>query len=166
MLDPTRRNGETVPARARTTPIARWDPWSEFNRLSTELDGLFTSLFGTAPRPVEGITTFTPAVDLYETAEELVVNAHLPGISREDLTVEVLADSIRIAGETRLSIPEIGVTVHQTQGRYGKFDVRYSLPIEIKAEQVKATYRNGVLEVRLPKVEAVRPKPVEVRVEG
>jgi HSP20 family protein len=172
MLELTRRNGESG-RRERlettwpvATPIGNWDPWNEFSRLNGALDRLFTGLFGTVPRPVEGNTTFTPDIDLYETTEELVVNAYLPGINREDLHLEVLGDTLRITGELKHSIPETSMRVYVAQGRSGKFDLRYSLPIEIIAEQVKATYRRGVLEVRLPRAEAARPSQVEVRIEG
>jgi HSP20 family protein len=168
MLELTRRNGHSERQgldRPVAAPIGEWDPWSEFSQLNGALDRIFTGLSGTVPRPAEGVTTFTPRIDLYETAEELVVNAYLPGIRREDLHLEVLGDTLRIAGETKRNIPATGVRVHVAQGRSGKFDLRYSLPTEINAEQVKATYHSGVLEVRLPKVEAVRPKPVDVHIE-
>jgi HSP20 family protein len=178
MIELTRRNGdrsEATPGGRRerreatwpvATPIGHWDPWNEFSRLNGALDHLFTGLFGTVPRPVEGTTTFTPEIDLYETAEELVVNLYLPGINREDLHVEVLGDTLRITGEVKQSIPETTTRVYVAQGRAGKFDLQYTLPIEIIAEQVKATYRRGVLEVRLPRAITARPSQVDVRIEG
>ncbi len=111
-------------------------------------------------------TGAAPEIDLYETAEELVVNAYLPGISREDLHLEVLGDTFRITGELKQNIPEISTRVYVAQGRSGKFDLRYTLPIEIIAEQVKATYRRGVLQVRLPRAKAAQSSQVEVPIEG
>jgi HSP20 family protein len=170
MLGLTRRDGEPIPARpgkveGKTIP-ERWDPWSEFTRLQTEMDRLFTGLLRPAPRVMEGIPTFAPAVDLYETAEEVVMNAYLPGISREDIHLEVIGDTLRIAGETKAAVPEKDVTVHALEGGYGRFDLRYTLPVAVKTEACKAIYRNGVLEVRMPKVEEVKAKPIEIRVEG
>jgi HSP20 family protein len=166
MLGLARRNTETAMPRPQPTEVGRWDPWSMFNQLQAEMERSFNSLFGPTPRWTEEFGAFTPAVDLYETGEELVLNAHLPGISREDVQVEILGDTIHITGETKRPVPEKDVTVHQAQSRYGKFDLRYTLPVEVKAEQVKAIYRNGVLEIRLPKVEAAKPKPVPVTIEG
>jgi HSP20 family protein len=172
MLELTRRNGESGRRERQGTtwpvaaPIGHWDPWNEFSVLNGALDRLFTGLFGTVPRPAEGKTTFHPEIDLYETAEELVVNAYLPGVNREDLHLEVLGDTLRITGEVKQNIPETSTRVYVAQGRSGEFDLRYTLPIEIIAEQVKATYRSGVLRVRLPRAEAVRPNQVEVRIEG
>jgi HSP20 family protein len=172
MLELTRRNGETGrPERHGNTlpaanPIGHWDPWNEFSVLNGALDRLFTGLFGTVPRPAEGKTTFHPEIDLYETAEELVVNAYLPGVNREDLHLEVLGDTLRITGEVKPNIPEASTRVYVAQGRCGKFDLRYTLPIEIIAEKVKATYRRGVLQVRLPRAKVARPSQVEVQIEG
>jgi HSP20 family protein len=166
MLGLTRRDGDPIPARREKAEVTCWDPWGEFNRLQTEMDRLFTGLFRPAPRLMEGIPAFTPAVDVYETAEELVLNAHLPGMSREDIHVEVLGDTLRMSGETKAAVPEKEVTVHVLEGGYGRFDLRYTLPVEVKTDACKATYRNGVLEVRLPKVEEVKAKPIEIRVDG
>jgi HSP20 family protein len=118
------------------------------------------------PRWTAGISTYTPAVDIYETADEVVLNAYLPGMSREDIHVEVLGDTIHISGESKPNLPEKDVTVHLAQGGFGQFDLRYTLPAEVKADQVKAVYRNGVLEIRLPKAESAKPQPVEVQIEG
>ena len=166
MLGLTRRNEETALNRGSGTGMARWDPWNEFTRLRSEMDSLFGSLFGQTPRLFEGIRTFTPAVDLYETAAEVVLNAYLPGMSREDIHVEVTGNTIHISGESKPNVPEKDVTVHLVQGGYGRFDLQYSLPAEVDANQIRAIYRNGILEVRLPKAESAKPKPVEVQVEG
>jgi HSP20 family protein len=115
---------------------------------------------------IEEKVGFTPAVDLYETAEEMVLHAYLPGMSREDIHLEVVGETLHLSGETKPRTPETEATVHLAEGNYGRFDFRYTLPVEVKTDQCKAVYRNGVLEVRLPKTEAARPKPVEITVEG
>lgn len=161
-----RRDGEVSLARPQAE-ILRWDPWSEFHRLRSEMDRLFGSLFGPTPEWLgAGASTYTPPVDLYETTDELILNAYLPGMSREDIHVELVGDTLHIRGESKPSVPEKGAIVHLAQGGYGRFDLRYTLPAEVKADAVKATYRNGVLEVRLPKVETAQRKPVEIKVEG
>jgi HSP20 family protein len=166
MFGLTRRNADTAVARPERTEIRRWDPWSEFTRIRSEMDQLFGNFFGPIPRLTSEIDAFTPAADLYETADEVVVSAHLPGVSREDIHVEVIGDTLHISGESKPTVPEKDVTVHLAQSSYGKFDFRCSLPAEVKVEQVKATYRNGVLEIHLPKTEEAKPKPVEVKIEG
>lgn len=153
---------------------ARWDPWGEFSRIRAEMDRLFSSLFGSTgtfgpallPGWAETTGTFVPAVDLYETPREFVCFISLPGMTREDIHVEVEGDVLHISGERKPPVLEKEAFAHQVQNSYGRFDLRYTLPAEVNAEAIKAVYRNGVLEVRLPKVEAAKPKPIEVRVES
>lgn len=172
MLGLKRRENETAPARPLGTEPAAWDPWKEFTRIRTEIDHLFGEVLGTPPRlleagyPKAGEGAFVPAVDIYETAEEVVLNVHLPGISREDLRLELVGDTLHLTGETKPAVPEKEVRVHRAEGAYGRFDLRYEMPVEVKPEECKAVYRNGMLEIRLPKSEAAKPKPVEIRVEG
>jgi HSP20 family protein len=167
MFGLTRQNGETRLARPAAAGISRWDPWSEFNRIRQEMDNLFGGFVGVAPRATtEAFGMWAPSVDLYETADDIVLNAYLPGMSREDIHLEVLGSTIHLSGESKANIPDEGTTVHFTQGGYGRFDLRYRLPAEVSADQVKATYRNGVLEVRMPKAESAKPRAVEVQIEG
>jgi HSP20 family protein len=161
------RRGNEVPLARPTGPeMLLWEPWPEFERLRAEMDRLFGGVMS-APKdwPAEG-KAFMPTVDLYETENELVMNAYLPGLSPEDIHLEVLGDTLRLTGETKSNVPEKEVTVHRAEGAYGRFDLRYTLPVEVKAEECRATYRNGMLEVHMPKVEIAKPTPVEVRVEG
>ena len=130
------------------------------------MDRLFSEIFGPTPRWIDEAGGFAPTMGLYETGEEVVVQAYLPGTSREEIHVEVVWDTVHLFGESKPSVPEKNVIVHLAQGNYGKFDVRYRLPVTVNSEQAKATYRNGVLEIRLPKQEAAEPKKVEVRIEG
>jgi HSP20 family protein len=166
MLGLTRRNPETALAQPPRPAMERWNPWGEFDRIRAEMDRLFGGLVGTAPRWTVEPGVFTPTVDLYETTDEVVVNAYLPGMSREDIHLEVMGNTLRLYGETKPAVPEKDVTVHLAEGTYGRFEFRYALPVEVKAEECRAAYRNGVLEVRLPKAESAKPKPVEIRVEG
>jgi HSP20 family protein len=166
MLGLARRNGETAVPRPERAELTRWDLWNEFHRLREEMDRLFGGVIGPIPRLAGGQTGYTPAVDLYETAEEVVLNAYLPGMSREDIHLEVVGEILHLTGETKPQVPEQDTTVHLAEGKFGRFDFRYTLPVEVKAAECTAIYRNGVLEVRLPKTEAARPKPVEITVEG
>lgn len=166
MLGLTRRKDVAPMTRPQITEFGLLDPWAEFNRFRTEIDPLFRAFFGPIPRELEGTGTFTPAVDLYETAEELVLHAYLPGVSQEDIHLEVAGDTIRLRGERKPIVPETDVTVHQAQSGYGTFDLQYVLPVDVQTERCTAAYRNGILEVHLPKVEAARPRTVEIHVAG
>jgi HSP20 family protein len=152
--------------RPRHTEFGRWDPWAELDRVRTEIDPFFRAFLGPTPRQIEGYRAFTPPVDLYETAEELVLRVYLPAMSREDVHLEVVGDTIHLWGESKPVVPEKEFTVHLTGGYCGAFDLRYALPVEVQSERCTATYRGGVLEVHLPKVETARPRRVQIEVEG
>jgi HSP20 family protein len=159
-----RRTAAPVVQPPRTEPA--WDPWFEWNQARPEIEPLLRAFFGPIPRPIEGRGTFTPPVDLYETAEELVLRVYLPGMSPEDVHLEVVGDTIHVWGERKPTVPEKEVTIHLAQLGYGTFDLRYALPVEVQTERCTATYRSGIIEVHLPKVATARPQPVEIRVEG
>jgi HSP20 family protein len=166
MFERTRSKDAAPLALPRFTEFGRVDPWMELNRVRTEMDPLFRAIFGLTPRLVEGTSVFAPPVDLYQTTEELVLRAYLPGVSSEDVHLEVVGDTIHLWGETKPITPEKGVTIHLSGGCYGPFDLRYALPVEIQTKRCTANYRGGILEVHLPKVETAQPHPVEIRVEG
>jgi HSP20 family protein len=120
-----------------------------------------------APGPATGGShRWAPAIDLYETPEDLFLNAYLPGMSREEIHVQVEGNTVRLSGSGKPHLPEGEVTVHLAQGGFGKFDIRYTLPVEVQSDAVQAVYRNGILELRLPKAEAARRRVVEVQVEA
>jgi HSP20 family protein len=166
MLGLTRGKDATPLTRPRQREFERWDPWAELDRVRTELDPIFRTFFGPTPRWIEGRAAFTPPVDLYETAEELVLQVYLPGMSREDVQLEVVGDAIHLWGESKPVAPEKDVTIHLAGGTYGPFDLRYTLPVEVQTERCTATYRGGILEVHLPKAETARPRSVQVQIEG
>jgi HSP20 family protein len=120
-----------------------------------------------APGPANsGSHRWAPAIDLYETPEDLFLNAYLPGMSREEIHVQVEGNTVRLSGSGKPNLPEGEVTVHLAQGGFGKFDIRYTLPVEVQSDAVQAVYRNGILELRLPKAESARRRVVEVQVEA
>jgi len=101
-------------------------------------------------------------VDLYETKDDLVLTVELPGVRDKDVTVSITGDLLTIKGERRF---EHDVKEHQllhVERAYGKFERLVQLPIPVQADRIKATYRDGLLEVRLPKTEEIKPKEIKV----
>lgn len=144
--------------------LDRWDPWGEFKRLRSDMDRLFGGIAGDLG--IDDRRSFRPEVDLYETEDHLVLTAALPGMNREDVDVKIQGDAIQISGERRSHLPaDEKAEVHWSQSSYGRFDLRYTLPVEVKSEEAKATYRDGLLEVRIPKSETAKPRSVQVTVE-
>lgn len=150
--------------------IRYWDPFAEMEQIHREMDRLFERLFPVRPFArwsTEFDVGFEPAVDIYETDDELVVFATLPGVEMKDISVEATADTLILRGERKPLLSDENARLHYRSvwGGHGTFEARYDLPVEINPSRVRATLRNGILEVRLPKVEAAKTKAVKVQVE-
>lgn len=149
--------------------LERWDPWSEMDRVRRDMDELVTRAFGFTPfeRLWNGASiSAAPPVELYEMNDSFRLRAHLPGMSREDINLEVSDRRITVWGEHRVQpVPEEARTLVNTAG-YGRFRLEYELSAGIKADEVRATYRDGILEVELPKVEEDRPKAIKVDIQS
>jgi HSP20 family protein len=139
-------------------------PRGGFTRLRTDLDWPYTGLFDPIPCMIQSSSDFVPPVDLYETDTDVVLNAHLPGMHPEDFLVEVTGDTLFLTGVLSPAVPK-PATIVPREDVVGRFDLRVRLPVEIDARGVKATYRNRILEVRMPMVEAVPGRPIRIPVE-
>ena len=144
--------------------LMRWDPFEDVGTLRRAMDRLLDEFF--VPRRVQGerVMLWEPPVDMFETDNEVVVRAELPCIDPKDLDVTVTRDTVTIKGETRFDHEEGEPTYHVRQLRYGAFARTLELPVEVKADQAKATYQKGVLEVKIPKAEGVKPTSISVPV--
>lgn len=135
--------------------LTRWDPFTEMSRLQDEL---FRSSF--APRNGASRATFAPAVDVYEDADAIFVQAELPGLKLEDISVGVENDLLTLSGE-RKSEREEG---HYLRERWvGAFSRSFKLPRTVDVEKIEATLKDGILTVRLPKRENVKARRIEVK---
>jgi HSP20 family protein len=166
-------NGGLTVRRPVANPAPR-SVWSEFDEMNRQMDALFGNVLGFAP-----VARFIPAMpgasyvnheftpDIYEADDELVYVLPLPGIDAEALQVEATADTLTIRGE-RKPCYQNEKARQLRQGWWsagqGSFEMRFSLPLEVQAENVQAHYRNGILELHLPKAEAIKPKSIKVNV--
>ncbi|HEY8392760.1 MAG TPA: Hsp20/alpha crystallin family protein [Capillibacterium sp.] len=107
-----------------------------------------------------------PSVDLKETDQEIILEADLPGVNREDLDLTVDDQMVIIKGETKRDDTKEERGYHLTERRYGSFYRTIRLPVAVKAEQATATYRRGVLQVRIPKAEPAKKRGYKPRIEG
>ena len=143
--------------------IARWDTYSGLSGLQEQVNRLFESTF---PRRSDNsaLTTWAPAVDIYETENELVVKADLPDISEKDLDVRVENNMLTIRGERKFEKKVEEDNYLRVERTYGAFSRSFSLPNTVNNEAIKADYKNGVLTVTLPKRAESKPKQVKVNV--
>ena len=142
----------------------RWDPFREVTDLRDTMDRLFERGFSRPWRLVTWDTGngFFP-VDLYETDDEVVVKASLPGAKAEDVHISVTGETLTIKTETREEHEEKKPNYYRQERRAGSFQRSLTLPVRVDADKADATFDDGVLHLRLPKVAEVRPKSIEVK---
>ncbi len=143
------------------TPI-RQGSTAGLSRLHDEMDNLFERFFGDrALRQSDG-RTWWPALDISEREDAVVIRAEVPGMKPEDIDISVHDQTVIITGEKKEAVEAKEETYHRVERAYGTFRREVTLPTALDTDKVKATYKDGVLEVRLPKSEAAKPKRVEV----
>lgn len=146
--------------------LMRRDPFRNLVRMQEEMDRLFQSLFGATTPEVAREGVRVPPVDVSETGDEVVVRAEIPGISKENLEIEVLPESLSLKAEVSEEREEKGETFHRRERSWSSFQRAIPLPAEVKTEEVKAKLEHGVLEVRMPKTERAKaPTPKKVTIE-
>jgi HSP20 family protein len=142
-----------LPVLRSSDTVSRWDPFREFEDLRGGLDAWLQSAF-------RGVAVWSPAADVSETADAYLLADDLPGLEREDVTVELVDTTLVITGELK-EREQTGWFRSRTRRR-GRFEYRTTLPHEIDAERIEANLGNGVLTVRMPKSEAVKPRRIEI----
>ena len=146
-------------------PITRWDPFPSLSSFQQQMNRLFEETFSRSQSDDSALTTWAPSVDIFETANELVVKADLPEINEKDLDVRVENNTLTIRGERKFDESVAEDNYLRVERAYGSFSRSFfSLPNTINADGIQAEYRNGVLTVRLPKREESKPKQVKINV--
>ncbi|HEY0323225.1 MAG TPA: Hsp20/alpha crystallin family protein [Pyrinomonadaceae bacterium] len=144
--------------------IVRYDPFRDLRSLQDEVNRLFstnlTRAFGD-----EGIArgAWMPNVDIYENKDQIVLEAELPGMNREDFDLSIESNIITLRGERRFEKKDDGDNYHRVERAYGTFTRSFTLPQTVSAEGATAEYKNGVLRVTLPKREEVKARRIEVK---
>jgi len=147
--------------------LIRWEPVRELGTIQNEMNRLFNTFFDT-PTHSNGSTyrRWVPAMDLVESDGEYVLKADLPGLSEGDVKIEVEDRVLTISGERKSETEDRKEGYYRIERSYGSFARSLTLPEGVDSEAVKANFENGVLEVRIPKPEARKPKTVEITVGG
>ena len=141
--------------------LIRWEPTREFMTLREAMDHLFNDAFTRPLSLRDGWNV--PAVDMYQTNDELVVKASIPGFKAEDVQINVTGDILTIRGEVKQEEEKKDRAWHIREQRWGTFERAIPLPTEVIADKAKAEFENGILVVTLPKAEEVKPKTITVK---
>jgi HSP20 family protein len=107
-------------------------------------------------------TTWSPAVDIFETEGEIVVKAELPGMDRKDITLNLEKNVLTLRGERRFEKETKEENYHRIERSYGSFSRAFSIPAIVDDEKIRADYKDGVLKIALPKKEQAKPKQIRI----
>ena len=144
--------------------IERWRPFGSVARWDSEVNRLFDIFFGKPTATSNGDRVWAPALDMYETKDEIVLNFELPGVREKDVTLSITGDVLTLKGERAFDRDVKDESYHHVERVFGKFERSVQLPTEFQAEKVQATYRDGMLEVKLPKAEEVKPREIKINI--
>ena len=141
------------------TTLVRWDPLRDAAALHSELSRLMNGVFEGNGRAA---STFVPTLDVWETDEAVVYAFDLPGLTREQISLEVEENSLTVSATRDREVPVDRDRFARFERRYGTFTRTVGLPAGVAEDAIKATYVNGVLEITVPKPEQPQPKRIEI----
>ena len=156
-----------------TKAVTPWRPFMDLTRWERDMDRMMDDFFGRRVRPwwpdrwfrSDDLEIRGPAIDLFEEKDEIVVKAELPGMAKENIEVNLTDHTLTIKGEKKKEEEIKEENYFRAERAYGSFLRTLELPADVHADKVKASFKNGILEVRLPKTEEAKTKEVKVKVE-
>jgi len=144
--------------------LMEWRPFREVTRLRREMDHLWDDYFGSGRRGLQPLSaTFAPAVDVKESADQVVVKAEVPGMDAKDINISITGKVLTIKGEKKSEREEKEENYHLVERSYGSFSRSLKLPAAVDLDKIEAKYDKGVLTVTCPKKEEVKPKAIEIK---
>jgi len=145
-------------------PKNLWNPFTDIRDLRDDVDRVFNGFFGHLIEP-DTTEAWYPAVDIYEEKDNFVIKADLPGIKQEDIKVSLNNNTLTLKGERKVETEEKHKGYYRTERSYGEFYRAFQLPAEVDSEKIKAKYKDGILEIDVPKSEKAKPKEISIKVE-
>lgn len=140
-----------------------WDPFGSLTEIQNEMNRLFdTSLHRFGGATLAG--AFAPALDVREQGDNLIINAELPGMTKDDVTVTLQDNLLTIRGEKKHETDEKTEGYHHQERIYGAFSRTIELPVAVDTRKIDAAFKNGVLTISLPRSEEAKPRQIEVKV--
>ena len=139
--------------------LVRYFPRKNLVTLPREIDRYFSN-FGMDFESSD--TVWKPSVDITETEESYELKAEIPGMDKKDIKISIQENVLVLSGEKRKEEVQDDKNYHRVERSYGKFERSFRLPHEVKADEVKAKYKDGVLSVEIPKAEEAKPKEISV----
>ena len=142
--------------------ITRYSPVRELMTMNDRLNRIFDEAFGGQNGALEH-GQWAPAVDLREEENEFILQADMPGMKKEDIDINVENSVLTIQGERRFEAEDRRESYHRVERAYGRFVRSFTLPTRVKADAITASYKDGILEVVIPKAEESKPKKIAIK---
>lgn len=164
---------KTPEKKKETKSVTPWRPFMDLTRWERDMERMFDDFLGRRMRPwwperwslPAVLEISSPTVDLYEDKDDIVVKAELPGMDKDNIEVNLTDHTLTIKGEKKKEGEVKEENYYKSERSYGSFVRTLELPKEVHADKVKASFKNGVLEVRLPKTEEAKTKEIKVKVD-
>ena len=143
--------------------LIRWEPAREMMTLREAMDRLFDDSF-TRPLSIrDGWSMSAPAIDMYQTENDVVVKASIPGMKAEDVQINITGDVLTLKGEVNQEEERNDKAWHIREQRVGSFERSVALPTTVKTDKAEAVFENGILTITLPKADEVKPKTINIK---
>lgn len=155
----------------RGVDLRRWEPLREMEAMTEEMDRLFEQITermgvsGWRRKPILAERMWTPSIDMIDKKDEIMVRAELPGMDKKDIHVSVTGDVLTIRGERKTEQEVKEENYLRCETSYGSFMRTIPLPVSVESDKIKAEYKNGFLELHLPKTKEVKEKAKEIAIE-
>lgn len=146
--------------------LVRWEPFNGLDRIQSRINEFFDEALGRSRSyPTSAATSaWYPPVDILESRDAYLIRAELPGMKKEDINLELRDGAVTLSGERKFDEPAVGVEYHRAERVAGKFLRSFYLPQTIKEEDMRATYRDGILEIHVPKADEAKPRQIAISV--
>jgi HSP20 family protein len=143
--------------------LTRWEPAREMMTLREAMDRLFDDAF-TRPLSIrDGWSMATPAIDMYQTNDDVVVRASLPGLKAEEVQINITGDILTLKSEIQQEEEQKDRAWHIREQRFSTFERSIVLPTDVKSDKAEAVFENGILTITLPKADEVKPRTINIK---
>ena len=143
--------------------LIRWEPAREMMTLREAMDRLFDDSFTRPLSGRDGWTMSTPAIDMYQTENDVIVKASVPGIKADEVQINITGDVLTLKGEVKQEEERNDKAWHIREHRFGSFERSVALPTAVKTDKAEAVFEHGVLTITLPKADEVKPKTINIK---
>ena len=144
--------------------MRRWDPFRDLAVLQEKVNRAFNEQISQDGPEAVNTRSWAPVVDVLETEADVIVRADLPGLQKDAIDIEVTSEQLSIRGERKIAESDTDKYVRMERP-YGPFQRTFSIGVPVQPDKVQATYKDGILEIIIPKTEEVKPKKITINVE-